>query len=73
MTGEGSYLAGLFGPNGLGPGMTISGISHADLRAFMNEDNDPHPNGGPNQYCPRSNRMLFWKYFCTGPGNLWGE
>ncbi|EMN03628.1 intein N-terminal splicing domain protein, partial [Leptospira kirschneri serovar Bim str. 1051] len=52
MTGEGSYLAGLFGPNGLGPGMTISGINQADLRAFMNEDNDPHPNGGPNQYCP---------------------
>ncbi|MCH1913223.1 TIGR04388 family protein [Leptospira noguchii] len=52
MTGEGSYLAGLFGPNGLGPGMTITGINQADLRAFMNEDNDPHPNGGPNQYCP---------------------
>ncbi|EKP04478.1 intein C-terminal splicing domain protein [Leptospira kirschneri str. 2008720114] len=52
MTGEGSYLTGLFGPNGLGPGMTISGINQADLRAFMNEDNDPHPNGGPNQYCP---------------------
>ncbi|EMK26282.1 pretoxin HINT domain protein, partial [Leptospira kirschneri serovar Bulgarica str. Nikolaevo] len=52
MTGEGSYLAGLFGPNGLGPGMTITGITQADLRAFMNEDNDPHPNGGPNQYCP---------------------
>ncbi|EMY52999.1 putative large structural protein [Leptospira interrogans serovar Copenhageni str. M20] len=52
MIGDGSYLAGLFGPNGLGPGMTITGINQADLRAFMNEDNDPHPNGGPNQYCP---------------------
>ncbi|WP_025178267.1 TIGR04388 family protein [Leptospira kirschneri] len=52
LPGEGSYLAGLFGPNGLGPGMTITGITQADLRAFMNEDNDPHPNGGPNQYCP---------------------
>ncbi|EMN29682.1 pretoxin HINT domain protein [Leptospira interrogans serovar Pyrogenes str. L0374] len=52
MIGDGSYLAGLFGPNGLGPGMTITGINQADLRAFMNEDNNPHPNGGPNQYCP---------------------
>ncbi|WP_082288791.1 TIGR04388 family protein, partial [Leptospira noguchii] len=52
LTGSGSGLAGL---GGLGPGMTISGISHADLRAFLNEDPtvaDPHPNFGPNQYCP---------------------
>ncbi|EMO42875.1 hypothetical protein LEP1GSC186_0090 [Leptospira noguchii serovar Autumnalis str. ZUN142] len=52
LTGAGSPLSGL---GGLGPGMTISGISRADLRAFLNEDPtaaDPHPNGGPNQYCP---------------------
>ncbi|MCL8312939.1 TIGR04388 family protein, partial [Leptospira interrogans] len=68
MTGEGSYLAGLFGPNGLGPGMTISGISHADLRAFMNEDNDPHPNGGPNQYCPDPIGCYSGNIFAPDPG-----
>ncbi|WP_232613815.1 TIGR04388 family protein [Leptospira kirschneri] len=52
LTGEGSYLMDGMSGSGLGPGMTISGINQADLRAFMNEDNDPHPNGGPNQYCP---------------------
>nr|WP_269745985.1 hypothetical protein [Leptospira interrogans] len=32
LTGAGSTLAGL---GGLGPGMTISGISHADLRVVF--------------------------------------
>ncbi|WP_415857599.1 hypothetical protein, partial [Leptospira interrogans] len=61
------------------PGMTISGISHADLRAFLNEDPHRSHRCGPTSkrrtepILSRSNRMLFWKYFCTGPGNLWGE
>ncbi|MBM9498960.1 TIGR04388 family protein [Leptospira sp. 201903071] len=39
------------GIGGLGPGITITGISHADLRAFEDQDTPP-ANFGPNQYCP---------------------
>ncbi|KXZ27500.1 TIGR04388 family protein, partial [Leptospira sp. ZV016] len=68
LTGAGSGLSGL---GGLGPGMTISGISHADLRAFLNEDPtaaDPHPNGGPNQYCPDPIGCYSGNIFAPDPG-----
>ncbi|TGL79176.1 TIGR04388 family protein [Leptospira yasudae] len=48
LTGAGSPLEGLAG---LGPGITISGISHADLRAFQNEDGFV-PFLGETPYCP---------------------
>ncbi|WP_000298567.1 TIGR04388 family protein, partial [Leptospira interrogans] len=64
LTGAGSTLAGL---GGLGPGMTISGISHADLRAFLNEDIPPG-NFGPNQYCPDPIGCYSGNIFAPDPG-----
>ncbi|TGM61741.1 TIGR04388 family protein, partial [Leptospira adleri] len=48
LDGNGSPLTGL---TGLGPGITITGISHADLRAFMNEDGFT-PFFAATPYCP---------------------
>ncbi|KPZ76003.1 toxin HINT domain protein [Leptospira kirschneri serovar Mozdok] len=64
LTGAGSGLSGL---GGLGPGMTISGISHADLRAFLNEDIPP-ANSGVNQYCPDPIGCYSGNIFAPDPG-----
>ncbi|MBM9502378.1 TIGR04388 family protein [Leptospira sp. 201903071] len=60
--GSGSPLEGLVG---LGPGMTITGINQADLRAFMNYVGDP---ANPNPYCPNPLGCNNVDFFNPGPG-----
>lgn len=48
LSGNGTALNGI---TGLGPGITITGIQHADLRAFMNEDGFV-PFLASTPYCP---------------------
>ncbi|PJZ59404.1 TIGR04388 family protein, partial [Leptospira adleri] len=62
LSGTGSPLDGLVG---LGPGMTITGINQADLRAFMNYTGNP---ADPNPYCPNPLGCNNVDFFNPGPG-----
>ncbi|WP_244247574.1 TIGR04388 family protein [Leptospira yasudae] len=62
LNGAGSPLEGLVG---WGPGMTITGINTADLRAFMNYVGNPWD---PNPYCPNPLGCNNGDIFNPGPG-----